>query len=235
MKNRLKVLRAERAQKRGGDVEIVSLEKGMPFECARPVELLAVDEALDRLAEKDPRVHRVVELRFFGGLSVEETAEAMDVSREKTRRMMESQIQQVFERNRAEILEAPAESYLAMGSDIRFVSGEIEHTRIDDQLVEVNIEDLDAFTRDVLLLSPDKIVTQYHFSLPDAESFGPGLLTHLFLARATQAKRFMVANVNLRDGLIQEMAQGRRWSQSTITVAPSSTRMESTFAGVNRP
>ena len=150
----------------------------------------------------------------LGSLRLRKTLEAMDVSREKTRRMMESQIQQVFERNRAEILEAPAESYLAMGSDIRFVSGEIEHTRIDDQLVEVNIEDLDAFTRDVLLLSPDKIVTQYHFSLPDAESFGPGLLTHLFLARATQAKRFMVANVNLRDGLIQEMAQGRRWSQS---------------------
>lgn len=74
------------AEKRGGDVEVVSLEKGMPFERARSVELLAVNQALDRLAEKDPRVHQVVELRFFGGLSVEETAEAMGISPRTVRR-----------------------------------------------------------------------------------------------------------------------------------------------------
>ena len=74
------------AGKRGGGVEMVTLEKGMPFERAKPVELLAVNQALDRLAEKDPRVHSVVELRFFGGLSVEEAAEVMGISTRTVRR-----------------------------------------------------------------------------------------------------------------------------------------------------
>jgi hypothetical protein len=51
----------------------------------RDAGLLALDEALTRLAEVDPRKGRVVELRYFGGLSVEETAKALQVSPEKRR------------------------------------------------------------------------------------------------------------------------------------------------------
>lgn len=150
----------------------------------------------------------------LGSLRLRKTLEAFDLSREKSRQLMESQILQTIERAREEILTAYAECYVAMGSDIRFVAGEIQHARIDDQLVEIDIHELEQFTNDVLSLSPDKIVTRFHFSLPDAESFGPGLLTHLLIAESMNAKKFLVANVNLRDGLLQEMAQGRRWSQS---------------------
>ena len=45
-----------------------------------PVDLVALGEALDRLAEVDPRPSQVVELRFFGGFTVEETAEALNIS-----------------------------------------------------------------------------------------------------------------------------------------------------------
>lgn len=78
--------RARVAEKRGGNLEILHLEEGMPFERARPVDLIAVNQALDRLEDNDPRVHRVVELRFFGGLSVEETAEVMDISTRTVKR-----------------------------------------------------------------------------------------------------------------------------------------------------
>ena len=47
---------------------------------APPVDLLALDAALARLATLDPRQEQIVELRFFGGLSIEETAEALDIS-----------------------------------------------------------------------------------------------------------------------------------------------------------
>ena len=46
----------------------------------RAPDLIALDEALERLSKKDPRKGKVVELRFFGGLSVEETAEVLNVS-----------------------------------------------------------------------------------------------------------------------------------------------------------
>ena len=53
---------------------------------ARGVEVEALDEALTSLAKIDPRKSRVVELRFFGGLSVEETAEVLEISEETVTR-----------------------------------------------------------------------------------------------------------------------------------------------------
>jgi RNA polymerase sigma-70 factor, ECF subfamily len=66
--------------KRGGDVQHVSLEEAAAVSANRARELIALDEALEELTRIDPRKVRVVELRFFGGLSVEEIAEALSVS-----------------------------------------------------------------------------------------------------------------------------------------------------------
>ena len=63
-----------------------SLEKDLVVSPERDTDLVALDEALERLAAVDPRKSRVVELRFFGGLSVEETAEVLDVSEKTVRR-----------------------------------------------------------------------------------------------------------------------------------------------------
>jgi RNA polymerase sigma factor (TIGR02999 family) len=73
--------RARRAAKRGGERARLTLTDGLGLaEESKPVDVLALDEALRRLAEVDPRASRVVELRFFGGLTVEETAEILGVS-----------------------------------------------------------------------------------------------------------------------------------------------------------
>ena len=73
--------RARGTAKRDGmatRIEIAGFELG--GEAPRTEEILAVDEALDRLAELDPQQTRVVELRYFAGLTVEETAEAVGIS-----------------------------------------------------------------------------------------------------------------------------------------------------------
>jgi len=72
--------RSRRYQKRGGGVRPMALEKTAVVSKERCREFLALDEALTRLAEIDQRKSRVVELRFFGGLSVEETAVVVGVS-----------------------------------------------------------------------------------------------------------------------------------------------------------
>lgn len=72
--------RARAAQKRGGGAERVSLGRAMDRPSERTVDLLCLDEALLRLARLDSRQARVVELRFFGGLSVDETACLLGVS-----------------------------------------------------------------------------------------------------------------------------------------------------------
>jgi RNA polymerase sigma factor (TIGR02999 family) len=71
---------ARAALKRGGAAERVNLDEIPDPAAGRDRDLIALDEALDRLAEVDARAARVIELRFFGGLSVEETAEFLKVS-----------------------------------------------------------------------------------------------------------------------------------------------------------
>ena len=72
--------RARRAAKRGGAPERVTLDDGLVTTDAQSIDVLALDEALTRLATFDAEQARIVELRYFGGLTVEETAEAVGVS-----------------------------------------------------------------------------------------------------------------------------------------------------------
>jgi RNA polymerase sigma factor (TIGR02999 family) len=72
--------RARGYQKRGGGVLHVDLEEALTLRSEPDWDLVALDEAMRRLASVDERKSRVVELRFFGGLSVKETAEVVKVS-----------------------------------------------------------------------------------------------------------------------------------------------------------
>src|SRR5262245_34312600 len=74
--------RRHRSSKRGGEAEAVSLEEALVVSNERRADLVALDEALNALAAIDPRRSRVVELRFFGGLGVKETAVVLKVSPE---------------------------------------------------------------------------------------------------------------------------------------------------------
>ena len=75
------IARARRYQKRGGAAPTITLDQDVVAAPARGEDLVALDEALERLAQFDPRRSQVVELRFFGGLGVEEVAEVLKVSR----------------------------------------------------------------------------------------------------------------------------------------------------------
>jgi RNA polymerase sigma-70 factor (ECF subfamily) len=72
--------RARRSDKRGGDAVRVTLDEAVVAGGARETDLIRLDDALEALAAIDERKSRVVELRFFGGLTAEETAEALQVS-----------------------------------------------------------------------------------------------------------------------------------------------------------
>ena len=66
-------------RKRGGSLLRVDLDAALVYEPQKPRELLALDEALERLEQVDARQSRIVELRFFGGLTIRETAEVLGV------------------------------------------------------------------------------------------------------------------------------------------------------------
>lgn len=72
--------------KRGGGAQVLPLDEGLVFSPAKSAALVALDDALTELAGFDPRKAQVVELRYFGGLSVEETAEALGVHENTVKR-----------------------------------------------------------------------------------------------------------------------------------------------------
>jgi len=72
--------RAKAAQKRGGSPVRVSLQDAVFIKETAEIDLLALHEALNRLSQFDPELARIVELRFFGGLTVEESAEVLECS-----------------------------------------------------------------------------------------------------------------------------------------------------------
>ena len=73
--------RRSQAEKRGGGLTMVTLEAASPVSAPNIVDVLALDQALEELASLDERLCRVVELKFFAGLTIDEAAEALDVSR----------------------------------------------------------------------------------------------------------------------------------------------------------
>ena len=77
---------SRRAQKRGAGETLLSLDEVISFPNRQDVDLILLDEALTRLAELDPSQARIVELRFFGGLTVEEVAEVLGVSDSEVKR-----------------------------------------------------------------------------------------------------------------------------------------------------
>ncbi len=78
--------RRHTALKRGGVAENLSLDEAAGISLEPDPILLPLDEALNRLAEIDPQQSRIVELRFFGGLTIEETAEVMKLSTDMIKR-----------------------------------------------------------------------------------------------------------------------------------------------------
>ena len=78
--------RGQAREKRGGGVAVIQLDEALVFSPEQSSELLEVDAALHRLTELDPRQGKIVELRFFGGLTVDETAAVLGISPKTVKR-----------------------------------------------------------------------------------------------------------------------------------------------------
>jgi RNA polymerase sigma factor (TIGR02999 family) len=78
--------RKQAAAKRGGNTVTVVVDEASVAAQQTSLDLVALDNALNRLAALDPRQCQIVELRFFGGLSIEETAQAVNISPATTKR-----------------------------------------------------------------------------------------------------------------------------------------------------
>lgn len=78
--------RSRRAAKRGGGIEKIQLDEAIAVSPERHVDLVALDDAMKDLGRFDPRQSQIVELRFFGGLTVEEVGEVLGISERTVKR-----------------------------------------------------------------------------------------------------------------------------------------------------
>ena len=147
----------------------------------------------------------------LGALRLRKRVQALEASSSKARSMMESHIDQMIDQIRTEFGEYQFD-IVGMGGELRFVATRILKRQLANILVPIPQAELRIFAEEVLETSPDRLARKYHLSIPEAESFGPALLTQLKILESFGANEIYVANTNLRDGLIKEIALGRSWT-----------------------
>ncbi|MCH2182537.1 MAG: exopolyphosphatase [Mariniblastus sp.] len=148
----------------------------------------------------------------LGALRLRKTLESLDAPVAQSRHLMETRIRQSIQQLMENSQRAQPKNLLALGGEMRFAAHELAGQQQTEGLLEIQLDELNRFTNKIMEQSTDRLATRYHLSLPEADSLGPALLTNCMIAQELGVEHVYVANVNLRDGLVQEMAQGRKWS-----------------------
>jgi exopolyphosphatase/guanosine-5'-triphosphate,3'-diphosphate pyrophosphatase len=149
----------------------------------------------------------------LGSLRLRETLEALRAPTLKVRNIMESHINRTVEEIADHVSRDGRIELIAMGGDVRFAVRQLQPEWDGHSLARLSVKALEDFTNKILSQSEDKLVRKYRLSFPEAETLGPALLAYVLLAKELQLPSILVTNVNLRDGLLKEMASGAAWSK----------------------
>jgi len=153
------------------------------------------------------RTYRLGSMRLRRQLVAHRTPTAQ--LREMMLNQIDRAVTQVCRRVRSE---TPSQM-ITLGGDVRFAVSELLTDWNRRKLAVLKVDALRKFTDKLLSLTVDELMQKYHLSFPDAETVGPALLTYLRLAESLELKHIHVSNVNLRDGLLEEIALGSAWTE----------------------
>jgi exopolyphosphatase / guanosine-5'-triphosphate,3'-diphosphate pyrophosphatase len=149
----------------------------------------------------------------LGSLRLRETLEALRAPTLKVRNIMETHIHRTVAEIAEHITREGPLELIAMGGDVRFAVRHLQPEWDGRSLARLPLKALVDFTNKILGMSEDKIVRKHRLSYPEAETLGPALLAYVLLAKELQLSSVLVTNVNLRDGLLLEMAASDAWSK----------------------
>ncbi len=130
---------------------------------------------------------------------------------------LQSQISQAIKRIQSSLGKNQPTRLVAMGGEIRLAAAQLSAKSPRDHMVSISAAKLKGFAERVLKSSVEKVVRTYHLDILTAELFGPALLVHSMFAQAFGVDHLLVANVNLRDGLILDMTKQRVWTDRIQT------------------
>ncbi|GIW95255.1 MAG: exopolyphosphatase [Pirellulaceae bacterium] len=152
----------------------------------------------------------------LGSLRLRKTIENLHAPTRRIRELMESHIQRVVHQIRKQVsnvLQGESVELVALGGDVRWAASRLVDDFSADRLVRLPVEALESLAGKITRLTDEEIVQRYHVPWPEAETLGAALLSYWHLAQAFQRPYLLVSSVNLRDGLLQEMAVQRHWSR----------------------
>lgn len=149
----------------------------------------------------------------LGSLRIHQALEAYHASQSAFRRLMATQIQRIVDQVLQQVPAETTEQMVALGGDMRFAARQLVPDWDPDRLTRIPVSGLAHLTDAVLSLNEDKLVHKYHITFPEAGTLGPALLAYTMLARAFGLNEIIVASINLRDGLLNEMASRGGWNE----------------------
>lgn len=150
----------------------------------------------------------------LGSLRLRQTLEGYDTSEGPGRLILQARVQQTMEQLHQQLPVGGPGQLVALGGDVRFAASRLGAEYGPERLGEIEVDELEAFTHRVLEMSVDQLVRTYHLAFPEAETLGPALLSYVELARRFGLEQIYVADVNLRDGLLQEIAVKDPWTEA---------------------
>ena len=148
----------------------------------------------------------------LGSQRLRETLEAYRAPQPKVIEIMRAQVRRIMEQVAREAPDEQRPEVIVLGSDVRFAATQLVPDWDRNGMVSINVEQLETFSESILEQSINDLVRRFHLSFPDAGTVGPALLTIVELARTFQRDHLFICNVNLRDGLLRELAAGDTWS-----------------------
>lgn len=153
----------------------------------------------------------------LGSLRIREQLDALRTPAGKRRALMFEQIErtvaQIAETVREQTPAGETVELLALGGDVRYAASQLLPGWESNEIAGIPLDAFDEFTERMIRFDEDELVRRFHLTFPDAETLGPALLAYRQLARDFELDRLFVSNVNLRDGLLQDMAGEGGWSE----------------------
>ncbi len=152
----------------------------------------------------------------LGSLRLRKTLEAYHAPLSKVRRIMESQIQRAVGHLLRHVPRDPPPTLITLGSDMRFAVKRLGGCWDAAGLASLDCDSFAELTEQILGRSVEEVAQEYHLAFPDAEGVGPTLLCFTLLARGLKLDRLQVSSINMRDGLIKEMALHHAWTDDFV-------------------
>jgi exopolyphosphatase/guanosine-5'-triphosphate,3'-diphosphate pyrophosphatase len=149
-----------------------------------------------------------------GSLRLERTLGSFETQTNSSIEILQSQIMNAVQQIQKGLGEYEPVNMIALGGDVRFAANELAVHPSGNGLARLDLDKLVRLTKQILSQSTHRLVSKYRLSIPEADALGPALLTYVTIAKELKIKSIFVADFNLRDGLVKELAGGGKWSES---------------------